>query len=161
MISFQLMTALQLEASFPDERACKAYLAGRRWRDKVRCPRCGNDKVYGLAEFNWQCQACNHKGYRFSVLVGTIFENTKIPLRKWFRAIHLILTGSGVTIVEVQRNIGLGSNRSAWFLCQRLRRALADDDFRKLIGIDWDADSAREFLGARQLPATEIVRAAD
>jgi transposase-like protein len=161
MVCFQEMTALQLEASFPDEQACKAHLANRRWHDKIRCPRCGNDRVYDVAEFNWQCQACNPKGYRFSVLVGTIFENTKIPLNKWFRAIHLMLTRSGVTIVEVQRNIGL-SNRSAWFLCQRVRRALADDDFRELMGIvESNADGARKVLGACQVPATEIAHAAE
>ena len=160
MVCFQLMTLLQLESSFPDDRACKAYLASRRWHDNVRCPRCGNAKVYVLPEFNWQCQACNSKGYRFSVLVGTIFENTKIPLRKWFRAIHLMLTKRGVTIVELQRNIDL-SNRSAWFLCQRIRRALRDDDFRDLIGIvESNVDSAREVLGACQLPATQIANAA-
>ena len=91
MVDFQLMTALELEATFPEDNACKAYLAGRRWQDKVRCPRCGNDKVYALPGFNWQCQACNSKGYRFSVLVGTAFENTKIPLTYWFSIIHMML----------------------------------------------------------------------
>ena len=82
---------------FPDDNACKAYLASRRWPDKVRCPRCGNPKVYRLRGFTWQCQACNSKGYQFSVLVGTIFENTKIPLKDWFRTIHLMLTKRGLT----------------------------------------------------------------
>jgi predicted RNA-binding Zn-ribbon protein involved in translation (DUF1610 family) len=125
MVDFQLMTSLDLEATFPDDNACKAYLAGRRWQDKVPCPRCGNDKVYALPGFNWQCQACNSKGYRFSVLVGTAFENTKIPLKYWFRIIHMILTSrKNMTVLEVQRNTGLGSNRSSWFLYHRVRRAL-------------------------------------
>jgi predicted RNA-binding Zn-ribbon protein involved in translation (DUF1610 family) len=136
MACLQQMTALQLEASFPDDNTCKAYLASHRWPDRVRCPRCGNVEIYSLPSFNWQCQACNPNGYRFSVLVGTIFESTKIPLKKWFRAIHMMLTNKkGVAIVEVQRTIGLGSYRSAWFLCHRIRAALTDDNFRKLIGI--------------------------
>jgi len=89
MACLQQMTALQLEVSFPDDNACKAYLAKHRWPDKVHCPRCGNVEVYGLPAFNWQCQACNRNGYRFSVLVGTIFENTKISLKVWFRTIHI------------------------------------------------------------------------
>jgi transposase-like protein len=136
MVDFQLITSLDLEATFPDDNACKAYLAGRRWQDKVRCPRCGNDKVYALPGFNWQCQACNSKGYRFSVLVGTAFENTKIPLKYWFRIIHMMLTSrKNMTVLEVQRNTGLGSNRSSWFLYHRVRRALTDDNFLKLMGI--------------------------
>jgi transposase-like protein len=161
MVCFQEMTALQLEVSFPDEQACKTYLANHRWHNKIRCPRCGNDRVYELAEFNWQCQACNPKGYRFSVLVGTIFENTKIPLNKWFRVIHLMLTSSGVTIVQVQRNIGL-SNRSAWFLCQRVRTALADDSFREFMGIVVsNAHGASAVFNACPIPTKEISHAAD
>ena len=70
-----------------------------------------------------------------------------------------MLTKRGVTIVELQRNIDL-SNRSAWFLCQRIRRALRDDDFRDLIGIvESNADSAREVFGACRLTATQIANA--
>ena len=101
MACLHQMTARELDGMFPDDNACKAYLASRRWPDKVRCPRCGNPKVYRLRGFRWQCQACNSKGYQFSVLVGTIFENTKIPLKDWFRTIHLMLTKRGLTIVEV------------------------------------------------------------
>src|SRR5580704_17193922 len=112
MACLHQMTARELDGMFPDANACKAYLASRRWPDEVRCPRCGNPKVYRLRGFTWQCQACNSKGYQFSVLVGTIFENTKIPLKDWFRTIHLMLTKRGLTIVEVQRTIDLGSYRS-------------------------------------------------
>src|ERR1700730_8939732 len=135
MACLHQMTARELDGMFPDDNACKAYLASRRWPDKVRFPRCGNPKVYRLRGFRWQCQACNSKGYQFSVLVGTIFENTKIPLKDWFRTIHLMLTKRGLTIVEVQRTIGLGSYRSAWFLCHRIRAALTNDGFRKLVGV--------------------------
>jgi transposase-like protein len=136
MVKLQQMTVLQLEASFPDDNACKAYLASRRWHHKVRCPRCGNERVYCLPEFNWQCQICNPNGYRFSVLVGTIFENTKIPLKDWFRTIHMMLTSKqSVAATEVQRTIGLRSYRSAWLLRRRISVALTDNDFRKLIGI--------------------------
>lgn len=86
----QQMTASQLEASFLGDIACKAYVASRRWPDRVTCPRCGNREVYTLPTrpFNWQCSACDPNGYRFSVLVGTVFENSKIPLKQWFRVTH-------------------------------------------------------------------------
>jgi transposase-like protein len=138
MARVQQMTVSQLEASFPDDNACKSFLAAQRWPEQVACPRCGSVELYGLPArpFHWQCQACDPNGYRFSVLVGTIFENTKIPLKHWFRAIHMLLTGKkGVAALEVQRVLGLGSYRSAWFMMHRIRAALTDKDFRKLMGI--------------------------
>jgi len=90
------MTIAQFEAMFPDEDACKAYLTRNRWPDGViRCPRCGFDKVFEHKRpFHWNCYNCSPDGigYRFSVLVGTIFENTNKPLRQWFRVMHMMLT---------------------------------------------------------------------
>jgi transposase-like protein len=156
MACLQEMTILQIKALFPDDNACKAYLASRRWPDGVHCPRCGNADVYSLPAFNWQCHACNPNGYRFSVLVGTAFENTKIPLKHWFLTIHMILTSKkGVAAIKVQRTIGLGSYRSAWFLCRRIRAALSDDNFRKLMGIiEGHEDGEYMVSTANQVPCS-------
>ena len=92
----------------------------------------------GTRAFNWQCYACSEKGtsYRFTVLVGTIFENTKYPLREWFRVIHLMLTSKkGISALQIHRMIGTGSYRTAWSMCHRIRAGLANEDFRKLMGI--------------------------
>src|SRR5260370_17902929 len=78
------MTIPQFEEMFPDEDACAEYLIARRWTGEVRCPRCGNAKVYALASGrHWQCHACSPSGYRFSHISGTIFENTKTPPPHW------------------------------------------------------------------------------
>ena len=132
------MTVSEFEALFPDDDACKTYLMRRRWPDGVRCPRCGNDKVAELKArpFHWQCKACAPNGYRFSVLVGTIFENTNIGLRDWFRVIYMMLTGKkGVAALEVQRVMGFGSYSTAHYMCHRIRAGLVDPEFRKLMGI--------------------------
>ena len=133
------MTDLQLETLFPTEAACKAYLAGRRWPDGVvTCPRCGNDKVWALKArpFHWQCAACGRGGYRFSVTVATIFEDSKIGLRKWFKVIALILTSKqGISSLQIQRIMGFGSYQTALDVTQRVRAALTDPAFRKLIGV--------------------------
>jgi len=134
------MTIGQWEAAFPDDDACRAYLSANRWPTGVFCPRCGNTEVseHGTRAFNWQCYECGQNGaaYRFSVLVGTIFENTKYPMRAWFRVIHMMLTSKkGVSALEVHRMIGTGSYRTAWSMCHRIRAGLADKNFRKLIGI--------------------------
>lgn len=133
------MTIRQFEALFPTDDACKAYLTRRRWPDGVvKCPRCGNDKLWALKArpFHWQCTQCGPREYRFSVLVGTIFEDTKVGLREWFRVIHMMLTSKkGVAALEVQRVIGLGSYRTAHYMCMRIRAGLVDPEFRKLMGI--------------------------
>ena len=132
------MTVSQWETSFPNEDACRAYLAGHRWPDGVQCPRCGNEKVYelGFKEWHWQCDQCGQPKYRFSVLAGTIFENTNKPLRQWFRVIHLMLTSKkGISALQVCRFMGFGSYKTAWYMCHRVRVGLRDREFRKLVGI--------------------------
>jgi IS1 family transposase/transposase-like protein len=133
------MTVRQWEAAFPNEDACRKYLTACRWPEGVRCPRCGAEVgEHGTMAFNWQCYACSEKGtsYRFSVLVGTVFENTKYPLREWFRVIHLMLTSKkGISALQIHRMIGTGSYRTAWSMCHRVRAGLVDKEFRKLMGI--------------------------
>jgi transposase-like protein len=134
----QQMTVSQFEEFFPDEDACKAYLVSHRWPTGVHCPRCGNTKVYELPSrpFHWQCHACAPHGYRFSVLVDTIFENTNKPLRQWFRVIHLMLTSKkGMSALQIHRYMGFGSYQTAWHMCHRIRAGLANEDFRQLMGI--------------------------
>lgn len=129
------MTLAELEAKFPDEDTCRAYLAARRWPKGVRCPRCGSDKVYELSRaWHWQCR-CSTSGYRFSVLVGTIFENTNYPLQTWFKVIYLMLTSKkGMSALQIHRMIGTGSYSTAWYMCHRIRAGLNNAEFRKLVG---------------------------
>src|SRR5260370_10689424 len=128
MVTFQW-----LMGKFPNETACSQVLKDRRWPDGVKCPRCGDDKVYALKQpFHWQCHNCAPKGYRFSVLVGTVFENTNIPLKTWFRVIYMMMTSKkGVSALQVYRTIGFGSYRTAWYMCHRIRVGLQDKDFAK------------------------------
>ncbi|MGP8051144.1 MAG: IS1595 family transposase [Desulfobaccales bacterium] len=129
------MTLAEFEAMFPDDDACKAYLASRRWPKGVRCPRCGSDKVYKLSRsWHWQCR-CTTTGYRFSVLVGTIFENTNYPLQTWFKVIYLMLSSKkGISALQIHRMIGTGSYSTAWSMCHRIRAGLSNEEFRKLVG---------------------------
>jgi transposase-like protein len=132
------MTIAQFEQLFPHEDACKAYLVANRWPDGVvHCPRCGNDKVYALPskDWHWQCNQCSNTGYRFSVLVGTIFQNTNKPLREWFRVIHMMLTSKkSISSLQIFRVMGFGSYNTAWLMCQKIRTALGNVEFKKLIG---------------------------
>jgi transposase-like protein len=135
----QQMTTEEFERLFPADEACKAYLVARRWPDgTVRCPRCGNDHVWELKArpFHWVCNKCGPRDYRFSVLVGTVFENTNVPLRTWFKVIYLMLVSKkGISALQVHRMMGFGSYQTAHYMCHRIRAALVDPEFRKLMGI--------------------------
>jgi transposase-like protein len=133
------MTIAQFEVSFPDEAACRKYLQRNRWPDgNVCCPRCGNDKVWELESRanHWQCKQCAPQGYRFSVLVGTIFENTNKPLRDWFRVMHMMLTSKkGISALQICRVMGFGSYKTAHLMCSKIRVALGNTEFKQLVGV--------------------------
>ena len=131
------MTLAQLETKFPTDEACREYLMDKRFPSGVRCVRCNNERVHEAKAKpgSWICYSCNPKGYRFSVLVGTVFENTNIPLQTWFKVIHLMLTSKkGMSALQIHRMIGTGSYETAWYMCHRIRAGLNDRNFRKLMG---------------------------
>jgi IS1 family transposase len=134
------LTASEFEAMFPNEDACKTYLQARRWPQGVCCPRCGNPAVYDLPsrKWHWQCVQCapgGSTGYRFSILVNTIFENTNKPLRDWYRVVHLMLASKkGMSALQIMRYMGFGSYKTAWLMCHKVRTALMQD-IDKLGGI--------------------------
>ncbi|HYC54165.1 MAG TPA: IS1595 family transposase [Candidatus Binatia bacterium] len=142
------MTFRELEKRFPTETACLDYLVSMRWADGVACPRCGNAKVYKLkAAHRWSCKACNPNGYRFSPIAGTIFENTNIKLRTWFHAIFLMCQSKkGVSALQVHRMIGTGSYETAWYMCHRIRAAMQDGTFGKLMG---EVEVDETYIGGR------------
>jgi transposase-like protein len=133
------MTVRQFEKLFPTDDACKSYLVARRWPAGVYCARCGNENVYPATNkpFHWQCSKCAKAGgYRFSVIAKTIFDNTKVPLKIWFKVIYLMLTSKkGISSLQIHRMMGFGSYSTALYMCHRIRAGLADPNFRKLVGI--------------------------
>jgi hypothetical protein len=131
-----MMTLRELMASFPTNESCKQYLVERRWPEGVKCPKCGNAAVYALKSrpFHWLCKLC--KNYRFSVISGTIFQDTKYPLKTWFEVLWQMLNSKkGVSALQIQRQIGSGAYKTAWYMCMRLRAAMHDPDFCQLMGI--------------------------
>src|SRR5579863_10698008 len=123
------MTEREFEERFPlgDDESPRAYLKARRWPQGVTCPRCGNPAVYDLPsrKWHWQCQQCDPRGYRFSVLVGTIFENTNKPLRDWFKVVHLMTTSKkGISSLQIKRQMGFGSYETALNMTHKIRAAM-------------------------------------
>jgi transposase-like protein len=130
-------TLAQTMAQFSTEDACKGYIRDLRWPNGVVCPRCKGTRVHevGKKPFHWQCRACNKNGYRFSVITGTIFENTKYPLVTWFQVAYLMCQSKkGMSALQIHRQIGSGSYETAWYMCTRIRAAMKNETFEKLIG---------------------------
>jgi len=115
-------TLMGLEQQFNTEEACLEYLSKIRWPEGFRCMRCGHDKAWVTKENLHFCIRCHFKN---SVLVGTIFQDTKKPLRLWFCAIWQLTTQKyGANALGLQRVLGLGSYRTAWTWLHKLRRAM-------------------------------------
>ena len=120
------LSRAQFEARFPDDAACADHLARRRWPNGFVCPGCGGAKGWALKTkaFTWECAACRRQT---SVTAGTIMHASHLPLKVWFTAIHIVTSHSnGVSALQLQAQLGLGSYKSAWLLLQKLRRAMVD-----------------------------------
>src|SRR5215469_7077074 len=137
---------------FPDEDSCKQYIAEMRWPNGIRCPRCSNDRVYTLRHkaWHWQCRNCQKNGYRFSILSRTIFENTKYPLKVWFKVAYLVLSSKkGMSALQIYRMMApsIGSDyRTFWYMCHRLRAAMQNMEWDELIG---DVEVDETYVGGK------------
>ncbi|HEU5395428.1 MAG TPA: IS1595 family transposase [Candidatus Methylomirabilis sp.] len=115
-------TLRDLEAAFRTEEACREYLARLRWPGSFLCPGCAGRKAWTSKRALWVCSTC---GRQTSVTAGTIFQDTRLPLTVWFRAIWWVTSQkTGASALSLQKGLGLGSYRTAWALLQKLRRAM-------------------------------------
>lgn len=137
---------IQLMEYFSDEKDCIRYLQHRRWNGKPVCPHCGHEEAYSFSDgIRFKCKDCKRQ---FTVKVGTFFENSKLPLRKWFIAAYLLTSHKkGISSYQLAKDIDIGQ-RSAWFLLQRLRHALGieNDSEEQLEGV---VESDETFVGGK------------
>ena len=118
-------------ARFGTDEACRDYLFRQRWPDGFRCRACGHGEAWMLARRNiYECAAC---GQQHSLLKGTIFEQTKTGLAKWFLAIYLVTSSKGgIAATELQRQMGFGSYQTAWSWLHKIRKAMVRPDRQRL-----------------------------
>ena len=130
-------TLLEMERRFADEDSCREYLFALRWPDGFCCPRCGHGQASRMSRGLWLCAGCDAQ---VSVLVGTVFQDTKLPLRLWFRAMWQLTSQKvGISALGLQRVLGLGSYRTAWMMLHKLRRAMVRpgrDRLRAAVEVD-------------------------
>lgn len=126
---------IEFQQRFPDEAACAAYLREARWPTGFVCPACGGVRGWALETKAWthECAEC-HK--QTSVTAGTVMHGSKLPLTVWFWAAYLMATHSnGISALQVQKQLGLGSYRTAWMLCAKLRRSMVAPGREPLSGL--------------------------
>ena len=118
-------------ARFGTDAQCRAYLFEARWPDGFRCTGCGHDQAWSHKKrLIDECAAC---GKQHSLLAGTIFEQTKTGLARWFLAIFLVTSSKGgISAMELKRQMGFGSYQTAWSWLHKIRKAMVRPDRRPL-----------------------------
>ncbi len=131
---------------FANADNCISYLVARRWPDGVTCPICGSANVsYMPMRRVWQCKT-RHPKAQFSIKIGTIFEDSPISLDKWLLAMWMLANcKNGVSSYEISRATGI-SQKSTWFMLQRIRLALQGDTGGKLSG---EIEVDETFIGGK------------
>jgi transposase-like protein len=125
-------TLLELERRFATDEQCRAYLVALRWPEGFVCGICGAGKAWAAKRGRFICAACRHPT---TVSAGTMFQDSQLPLRLWFRAIwQVIRQKNGASALGLQRVLGLGSYQTAWTLLHKLRRAMVRPGRDKLSG---------------------------
>jgi transposase-like protein len=131
----------ELPAACADEKLAVEFMEEQRWGGKPYCPRCGDHDVYQMkdsktgerqADFRWRCHGCKQQ---FTVRIGTVFEDSRAPLRHWCFVFWRAATSKkGVSALEIHRQTGL-SYKSCLFMLHRVRCAMDESDIEPLGGI--------------------------
>jgi transposase-like protein len=131
-MSKSTISTFQLFEMFPDQESARTYLEGRLWPNGPKCPVCGlKERITVRKEGFYRCNQCKED---FTVRTGTIFERSHVPLHKWIYAMYLLVTArKGISSMQLAKEIGI-TQKSAWFVLQRLREACGND-LAKLQGI--------------------------
>ena len=132
----------EFDKIFVSDDACLEFLSEVRWSSGFKCQSCQSEKFWNLEPGIRRCQDCKFKNY---VRAGTIFDSSKLPLKTWLHAIWWVTSQkTGISALNLQKNIGLGSYRSAWLLLHKIRNAMIHVDRSPLHG-EVEVDEA--FIG--------------
>jgi transposase-like protein len=139
--------------AFTNETKAREFLEVSRWPDGPVCPFCGQqDTAHSLGGKSmgpgwFFCSGCRDK---FTVRTGTVMERSHIPLHKWLMATHLIMASKkGMSALQLQRMLGLGSYRAAWFMCHRIREALTPASATPIGGQSNVVEADETFIGGK------------
>src|SRR6185437_8993868 len=146
-MSYEPQSLQDATVYFSNQDNCIAYLSSRRWPDgKVVCPGCGSESVsFNAKRRTWKC-ASHHAKREFSIKVGTIMEDSAIPVDKWLVTMWLVTNcKNGVSSYEIARDVQV-TQKSAWFMLHRIRLAMQDEDKGQLCG---HVEADETFIGGK------------
>jgi len=125
-------TTAEFNARFATEEACWRYLVGIRWPGGYRCQRCGSEKAWLISRRLFECGKCHRQA---SATAGTIFQDTRKPLRLWFQVMWWVVgQKQGASALGLNRVMGIGSYKTAWAWLHKLRRAMVRPGRDRLAG---------------------------
>ena len=122
------ISTFELFSMIPDAESARQYIEKRRWPEGVICPKCQAkaERITVRVEGYYRCNACD---LDFTIRTNTIFERSHIPLHKWLYAMYLLVTArKGISSLQLSKELGI-TQKSAWFMLQRIREACGNDDF--------------------------------
>ena len=134
---------------FADPENCRQFMANLRWPDgKVRCPRCNSEDISYLPNARvYKCYQ-KHPRQKFSLKVGTVFEDSPLGLEKWLPAAWLICNcKNGISSYELSRDLNV-TQKSTWFMLHRIRLAMQTGPFEKLSGT---VEADETFVGGKSI----------
>lgn len=134
----QFETLFQMMAAFPDEQSAIDHFTAIRWKNGAYCPHCGSTKIYHFSDR--RTHKCGDCRKRFSIKVGSIFEDTKIGMRQWMMAVWLITSHKkGIASTQLAKDLGV-TQKTAWFMLHRLRYAARTQSFNRPLGGEVEVD---------------------
>lgn len=151
---YHSLTLLDFQTRFPDEQSCLEYFLAMRWPDGCVCPKGCKAKMDVVKKRSGQVFDCRSCGAQISPTAGTMFHKSRIPLRKWFWAIFLMATEKkGVSMLYLQRQLGIKSYRAAWLMGHKIRHAMLERDALYTLSGTVQADEI--FIGGKQTRAQQ------
>jgi len=143
------MTLPELTTQFSTDERCRELLERLRWPEGITCPRCKDRRVSRMDDYaRFECVGCE---YQFTVTAGTIFHDSHLPLPIWFLAVLLIAEAKkGMSAMQLKRTLwgqNKGSYKTAWYLCHRIRAAMASADKPMLYGT---VEVDETYIGGKQ-----------
>ncbi len=151
------LTLMAIAQRFNTEETARAYLESVRWPSGPFCPHCGNADPARVSKIERNAAAkvrpglhcCLECHKQFTVTVGTIFEDSHVPLHKWLIAFYMMCASkTQISALQLQRHLELGSYRTAWFMCHRIRFAMAEESFDTKLTGTVEADEA--YIGGKR-----------
>jgi len=141
------MTLNDLTHMYSTDEQCRALLKKLRWPYGVECLRCKSKQIFELSEYaKFECGECH---YQFSVTTQTIFHDTHLPLETWLMAVLLLVEArKGISANQIKRTLSIGSYKTAWYLCHRIRAAMNEVQERSML--DGTVEMDETYVGGKQ-----------